>query len=160
MSPNGRLLSFVAGLLVGLSAFFPWLTQSVAASTAGGLSPADISSQWAVGLGGDRASATWLGSMLAPLILAAVMMLLGAMIRSSVVEVIAGIGVVALVILWDIQENSNIGTGTNGLSRVSDFTLNGSLGPGPVLALVGAIIALICGLVLRQKDNQIVTMEV
>jgi hypothetical protein len=156
MSPIGRVLALLGGLLIVVASVIPW----VDVGATGQASAINISAGWAVGADVDRITNTWPESLFVPVIIGAILVLVGGIIRSSGVTIIGSILVIVVVILWEINENKDRFGGSFRLNSFSDLTLSSAMGPGPVLALIGALLALFCALFLRDRKSDVLPTSV
>jgi len=155
MSPSGRILTLMAGLLVIVSAFLPWVGGDASNDTA-----LDVSSGWAFGLDGERSSATWLGSLLFVIVVGAVLVMVGSTIGSALIAGLAGLAVVAVVLLWGVQEIKLLNGGSLDVRTVSNATLGGDLAAGLIIAIIGGLLAIVCALFLPRARTDVAAMAV
>jgi hypothetical protein len=147
MTPLGRILSLIAALCVGIGAYLPWTTFL------GGedVSALKLRSQWAFGLGGDRTTDVWPESVLFVLLVAAALILAGAIVGSAAVTAIGGVVSAAAVLAWIVQLNDLTGASTDPLwSHITT---------GAGLAGAGALLALGSAAFMRVPSNQPALMD-
>jgi hypothetical protein len=144
VTPIGRLLSLVAGIALFIGAFLPW--SGVVGQTR--LVPVDIRSQWAFGLGGASTTDLWPESLLFVLIVAAVLVLVGAITGYGAVALVGAIVSGVTTVAWILQV-ADSGTGV-------DANLLDRLGPGVAVTALGVALALIAALFMRQPKQDAV----
>jgi len=101
-----------------------------------------------------------LGSLLFVIVVGAVLVMVGSAIGSALIAGLAGLAVVAVVLLWGVQEIKLLNGGSLNVSTVSNATLGGDLAAGPIIAIIGGLLAIVCALFLRGARTEVAAMAV
>ena len=143
MSPLGRILVVIGAIAVFVGAFLPWADLGTDVEAA----PRQLSARWALSLGGERASSATVTSFLVFVLLGGVVLVIGAASGSRAIVTIGSVISLGCVGAWLLRESLD----RSGAS----FELYTKVGAGPVVVVVGALVALFAALFLGTRKNAV-----